>query len=381
MEQASKTRRIFERLSGYHRSIALILLNTVFLIVFINVICYIGLRVVESRNPVWWKYGQSHWQALYPHQTEDQTNEMLIEMWSKLKLQYEPFSQFREISFKGKYVNVTEPGFRRSINQGAWPPETDKLNIFVFGGSTTFGYGVPDGDTIPSFLQKNLEQKLARPVRVYNFGRGSYYSSQELVLFIRLLTAGTLPDVAVFIDGINDFHYYDDRPEFTGKLSAAMNHTLRDGLFESLPLIRVLAELAPSERHRNQRPGADVEEVVSRYLVNKKMIEGLGKLHRVRTVFVWQPSPAYRYDSTHHLFPGKRVEEHRRHGGYPYMAKLLETRSLGDNFLWLADIQENLHEPLYVDQLHYTAKLSKIMAERIAGELVARRLLAPTAID
>jgi hypothetical protein len=51
-------------------------------------------------------------------------------------------------------------------------------------------------------------------------------------------------------------------------------------------LIRVLAELVPDERHLNERPRAKVEEVVNRYLANKKMIEGIGKLYQVQTVFV-----------------------------------------------------------------------------------------------
>ena len=30
---------------------------------------------------------------------------------------------------------------------------------------------------------------------------------------------------------------------------------------------------------------------------------------------------------------------------------------MGNNFIWCADIQKGLKEPLYVDQVHYSAKL------------------------
>ena len=64
-------------------------------------------------------------------------------------------------------------------NQGPWPPDDHDYNMFVFGGSTTFGYGVPDEQTIASHLQEVLSHQTAREVRVYNFGRGMYRSSQE----------------------------------------------------------------------------------------------------------------------------------------------------------------------------------------------------------
>jgi hypothetical protein len=43
--------------------------------------------------------------------------------------------------------------------------------------------------------------------------------------------------------------------------------------------------------------------------------------------------------------------------------------------LWLADMQREDTTALYVDQVHYTAALSKRIAERIADAIVERRLL------
>jgi hypothetical protein len=38
--------------------------------------------------------------------------------------------------------------------------------------------------------------------------------------------------------------------------------------------------------------------------------------------------------------------------------------------LWLADIQTNLKEPLYMDAVHYNAKFSELIAARIATFLL-----------
>src|SRR5205085_1642822 len=59
---------------------------------------------------------------------------------------------------------------------------------------------------------------LGRPVRVYNFGRGHYYLSQERVLYERMVVAGMVPDLAVFVDGLNDLYYFEDEPAMTPQL-------------------------------------------------------------------------------------------------------------------------------------------------------------------
>jgi hypothetical protein len=47
----------------------------------------------------------------------------------------------------------------------------------------------------------------------------------------------------------------------------------------------------------------------------------------------------------------------------------------GRNFFWLAEIQEDAHEPLYVDQVHYSPRFSRTIAERIADVLLTREFV------
>ena len=55
--------------------------------------------------------------------------------------------------------------------------------FFVYGGSTTWGYNVADYQTIPSYLQKELINNGYNDYCVYNFGGGSYFSTQENIRF------------------------------------------------------------------------------------------------------------------------------------------------------------------------------------------------------
>ena len=149
--------------------------------------------------------------------SRSEIDNLLKETWSRTYV-YEPFTQFKERPYKGHYVNVDKNGFRYTKNQGPWPPQSKSINVFLFGGSTTFGYGVSDNQTIASYLQEYLTEKLGSDVRVYNFGRGYYYLTQERLLYEQLLKSGFIPDLAIFIDGINDFAFNNNEPFFTDRL-------------------------------------------------------------------------------------------------------------------------------------------------------------------
>ena len=73
----------------------------------------------------------------------------------------------------------------------------------MFGGSTTWGFGVPDGDTIPSYMQKLLPDRL-----VVNKAEISYNATQELNSLLISLTKGELKSgTVVFFDGVNEIYH------------------------------------------------------------------------------------------------------------------------------------------------------------------------------
>ena len=57
-------------------------------------------------------------------------------------LKYVPWVQFRHAPFQGKFLNTDDHGFRKT--PAAPPPERARRRLYVFGGSTTFGFGVSD---------------------------------------------------------------------------------------------------------------------------------------------------------------------------------------------------------------------------------------------
>ena len=375
-----------------YRQVSLLLLHIVLIFLFLNIIAYMGFRFktlikehMGGLNPVYAKYGEAVYRA-YPGWNKLEINQLLQETWSR-PLVYESVTQFKERPFRGKYVNVDKNGFRYGKKQGPWPPKSEFRNVFVFGGSTTFGYGLPDQETIPSYLQEKLNRKAGSDeFRVYNFGQGYYYSTQEMLLFQKLLLQRFKPEVAVFIDGLNEF-YFSDTNEFLW--SHSLEHcaerdvsTQAISILRELPLGRAMQWLVTNLVNRGsqekeetgQRSGVAEKELrkvidftIDRYKRNQKLIRSIAGAYGVRVLFIWQPIPCYKIDPKSHPFASGSLGKPKRlfSEGYQEMEKRKNKGEFNDNFIWAADLQEGLDGSLYVDEVHYSALLCKELADYI----------------
>lgn len=395
-------------LSRGYRGGAVFLLNTLLAFVGANLLCALvlqagGLEGASTEQPGFAAPGSAAFATarrvtlglglypgvarFYPDLTNEQFADFMVETHAR-PFVYEPFTQFKERPYRGTYVNVDVNGFRRGPEQGPWPPEPAALRVFVFGGSTTFGFKLPDDQTVPAHLQSLLGATApGRPVRVYNFARGYYFSTQERMLFERLVGAGHAPELAVFVDGLSDFYNVSGEPELTARLRALVDRgspprpNFYLDLLRQLPVGRAAAWLrqrisrngltAAAHAALAQEGPAGVEAVIDRYRRNKRLIEAVAGAHGVRPVFVWQPVPIYKYDLGYHAFADKGFARHELSRlGYPAMAEAFASGALGPDFIWCADIQENLHEELYLDEVHYTPAMARRVARCIADGIV-----------
>jgi hypothetical protein len=371
---------------------AVLWLNLTLVFAALNLVAWVALGWAERGSGGAPPFVRTAVARAFPQLGPEQIDELLREHKDSYAL-YEPFTGFRPVPVAGRWLNVDPHGFRASRNQGPWPPDRRDLVVFVFGGSTGFGVNVPDDDTVASYLQGALAASNPdRDVRVYNFARGGFYSSPERILFGQLLLEGTAPHVAVFLDGMNDFFFPDSwmgvekEGDVVGTPSAL--YALRDDVVDALPVVRARSLFhwrgAPPPRTVVTQPAtppstppAIVDDgmsarVIARYVANKRLIEGLADAHAVRSVFVWQPVPTYAYDLRLHPYGGSFGPHERSRQGYPHMAEYVRTHSLGEDFVWCADIQGGA-EPLYVDEVHY----GPVLAERLAACIAARIDTAP----
>ena len=356
----------FKKVHERYKTSVIFISNIIVLLFFLNLI---GFFILALREVIFYKdqiflNETKSLQNLYPDLSGKQFKELIRETWSR-RFIFEPYTQFAEEEFKGKYVNVSKNGFRFVKNQGTWPPDVKNYNIFLFGGSATFNYGVSDEQTVASYLQEFLSNvNLPKKICVYNFGRGYYYSSQERILFQKLLVAGFIPNLAIFIDGFNDFYFDKDEPLYTDKLKTFFEK----GINFELPIINEKYCKLKDEEYNDSKL---IQKVISRYIANKKLIEAGANAYLIKTLFVWQPTPVYKYDLQYHKFAknGFGKFTYSKYG-YKEMEKLKD--KLGNNFLWLADMQEGVKKPLYIEIDHYSPEMSKDLAKNIYNFLIKK---------
>ena len=75
------------------------------------------------------------------------------------------FPQYEKNNFKC-YGEELKNGLRHTINQ----PTNFSSRILIFGGSTTWGSGSSDKNTIPSIIQKKINEGLNEKIKVINYG-------------------------------------------------------------------------------------------------------------------------------------------------------------------------------------------------------------------
>ncbi len=368
------------RLSEWYASAAILWLNACLLFVALN----FALALVHARSepaalgPIRTTIARAH-----PDLDARSVDALVAE--SERRLVYDPYTDMTDPPVTGWFVNVDPAGFRRSAGQGPWPPDRANRNVFLFGGSTTFGFGVADEHTIASYLQPLLSED-GRPARVYNFGHSGYYSTQERILFERLLVAGHHPDVAIFVDGLNDFGSPQDEPMNARQL--ALGFTLAQGsswtrLASGLPLTMTVRHAArllgmPFPDHLADVPPLPawddptyLRAVLERYRRSQRAIAGVGAASGVRTVFVWQPVPSYDFP------PGADGRWGAAGGiawarlGYPMMARALADQPDGEGVVWCADVGADGTDAFYVDRVHYAPVMSSRVARCIADGMRA----------
>jgi hypothetical protein len=401
--EAQQMRHAIARKRPPVRTMLIILTNTFLAFVIFNVLVWCGyalydsvlepLSNVQSANEI-------KLESYYPGLTKTQIGNLLEESYQFFE--YEPFVEFRERARTGNYVNVDQAGFRLSGAQSKWPPDPGQPVIFVFGGSTTFGYSVPDDETVVSTLSTALRRDPRyRGAQLYNFGRGHYWSTQEYVLLSTMMHAAVKPSMAIFIDGLNEFYYSRQRPIFADEMRnaferIALARTTRGRfsviwqdtkqLASSLPMFRLASAVKRARSTPQQAPRFQpynpegVRSSIANYFINKAMIERIAELDHIETLFVWQPIPSYKYPS--HLHTEFETSGYGPHSqsfyGYPQMRELIESRK-DDNLIWCADVQKEAVSRLYVDLVHYNRHGAELVADCIAGAILARPM-SPRAI-
>ena len=284
---------------------------------------------------------------------------------------YEPLTEYRMPANVDAPVSVDKNGVRGGVMG------TEGPRVVVFGGSTTFGHGLADAETVPAIMAAALAQ-VGIAARVENRAVPGWYSTQDRIAFAEMLAAGTKPDLAVFVHGIDDFQHcrLPERTSWSGRLALAglpvgLDTVLRQSSLVALGqrLIGVTPSTEIDETPPNCAADADVDGALARLDANRRLISAMAESFGVKVLFVQQPVPTFHYDNAKRAVP---LDPHRME---PYVAsakgyaRLAEMRGQGKlwekNLLWLAELEPE-EGNAYIDPVHYSPLFAKLIGETVA---------------
>jgi len=334
-------------------------------------------------------YGGETWPIVHYRELE-----ALVERW-------EPYIYYRQSRFQGETISIDDLGHR-----AVWAPpdlaENPKtLKLLTLGGSSLWGFGARDHQTIPSLLARSLDEEgIAADVR--NLAEIGYVNTQEMVALVRELQSGYRPDLVLFFDGANDTasallkgetmltmaERNREREYDLLKHPGRMAFELAAALFRNSALQRAVDSI----RHRvfgvrrmtahvtgEAKLDALARGVVDGYIANLDIIETLADRYGFRPIFVWQPVVFRKARPTdfEQYEAGKlswAVSMFAKVSNEIQRSEALQSRR---NFLDLSDVFGDSPDLVFIDYCHLTeegnARVTRAILERL------REFLPPSA--
>ena len=366
------------------KDIWLILGVSLLLLVFIELGFTLGFFIKDSfttvhkdyRRELADTYGDSTW----PNKYFSEHEEARVTRW-------EPYVYWRHKGYNGNYININDDGIR-VVPRKDIAREGEGLKIFMFGGSTLWGTGARDEFTIPALLEELIESKGAVDVEVINFGESGYVSTQEIILLIRQLQKGDIPDLVIFYDGVNDtFSAYQQNiagiPQNESNRVKEFNflskqYMTREGerkirkraiknIKRNLSTVRFTRYLR--KKISSAEAGSDDDELsdnindidaiindeIDIYQSNIKIVSALAEKYGFKYIFYWQPTIFQKRSLT--AYEQKELELRSDampfyQRAYGFMREKTPAIQAAYNFINLGEMFSDTKEPMYIDYCH-----------------------------
>jgi len=325
---------------------------------------------------------------------------------AKKNSRWQPYVYWVGAQYTSKYINVDAAGLRRTAHAHGRTDCEHPARVFMFGGSTMWGIGARDDETIASWVQKMLD---ARHIcaEVTNMGEDGYVSTQEVLLLAEYIRAGNIPDLAVFFDGYNDVFSaeYNDAPGLTYDeetrsrefnlwssrrrlfAAAAARFVLDTGVAEiGKKLVVALAPESYSEvdgrlvaagaaRETIRRLANDdqfQQQVVRMYLLNKRFADALALQFGFRVLTYWQPSlldknqtsPFERVVQDQAYFPEEKAFDQA-------IGRRISTIAGKNQIHDLSGLFRNKPQPYFIDEIHVSGAGNRLIAEAMIDDIAA----------
>lgn len=363
------------------RIIAINLALTLLFIFILNFCSNLGLFLFQEFN----NYLVLDSKVGLPEFLQNQeSTKVIYQEFAQIPSQYKPFIGWSRKPFQGVTTNIDANGDRIHTNQVS-NGNLDK-SVYFFGGSTMWGSGVKDQETIPALFNA------VSGFPTFNKGERAFTSRQELARFINLIAQNEKIQTAVFYDGANDIAVHcrselnvnehlmtqkirkllvanskNSYQQFINYLDVAFIQGTRN-------LVSVLV-LKP-QNYQEKLLVCDEQQdraikVAETMVNNWKIAHDIATARGINFFAILQPVAFIGTPKLNHL---KEVDVYENYGidlqyktVYPLIQKIIKERG----YQWIIDYTDifSIDEPVYMDFVHVFANGNQIIAKQLYQDI------------
>ena len=373
-----------KRVIQFMRDAWLMLGISLLLCVVLEVVCWLTLLIVDRNAPPDPRNPDVRAKA-EAYRNVSWGDDYFMEFNESFDARWEPYEYWRRKVYNGKFITIDTNGLRVTPNSGHGTERAAR--IFMFGGSTMWGTGARNSFTIPALLATELISRGMR-VDVVNFGESGLVTTQEVIILLRQLQKGDVPDLVVYYDGINDT-YSAYQQGVAGLPQNESNRVLEFNLtkrmpdlrrmavkdaFDQLAIVRLTKRILSIERTESKPEynARVAEEAVNVYLKNMELVQALARSYGFKCYFFWQPTLFGKSKRSDYEKAEYESQQHLEKFFYETYRVLREktTPTRGDKtFQNLSDIFLHEDEPVYIDWMHLSEKGNAIIAHEMAENI------------
>lgn len=308
---------------------------------------------------------------LLPMYADEKWAPKLFAEFANLRFHFRSFVVMEAYPFQGETITIDRLSVRLNGRAAGSPRQA---RVWVFGGSAIWGDGVPDGMTIPAYLEQ------ATGWRTANYGQLGYTAHQGLNWLMNEYVEGGRPEYVIFYDGYNEVAVQcrDD----LGIRSTQNETRIRDLLSRNdVDVPRTLGVIGPSlaflRNFAGDQPAPDYDcdkneekatmvakALVQDWLTAKFIVESNGG----KFLPVLQPSAFVGSPNTGYLESVRTKENQRRQHAAVYPKFRAELAKAGLAYLDLTGVFDG-DAMIFIDQAHVIPRGNEMVAAKLRDAL------------
>lgn len=344
------------------RIVAINLLVVLGFLSIVNLICYLSLNDFGK---------QTDDRARLPNYSDNEYAAKIFDDFHEGIVSYRSYIGWSREEFSGETTTINAAGDR--IHGQIVDPS--KPTVRFFGGSTMWGTGADDRNTIPALF----DQVTGDRFNVFNYGEKGFNSRAEVARLVNIANQNRPLDWVIFYDGVNDvakqcrrkvdINSHEREKQINEALRSMSVGGMLSGLFADLfyrYTIKQIKEMKAGDVVKADRFRCHLDEsyadLVAETMINNwKIARDIVKGRGGRFIAILQPVA---YLST----TRKNAIDLRQDLAPQYQAVYPKVKEKIRGIDWIFDFGEvfDIDDYIYIDFCHVDNKGNRIIAERVS---------------